>query len=266
MEIRNLQFYEYLINLKIEENEIIGIYSQKMHIVTELLLIIAGINRSKDNVFYNGLDAYDSNNFFKHRIYFDCRSDIVQTLNVEKIGYVVNFAFKKKVDLEKLTYIIRTLDLRGEVEITQTLEYIFSNVGRTLINLALGLSIENHLIINKPTIHINNKKELDFIKLELKKHQGFKIMGLDDFSNLKDVLDRIIILTDYDTVVELQLRDEVFYLIEDCLDIKEYRLFKAFGNRLIASRIPKDILKQCDKKKIKYEKVNINELQKYISH
>lgn len=264
MKIQNLPIEDYCINIDIDKDEIIGVFSNKHNIVTEFLLLVAGINRSKDNCFFENENIYDSNYFFQKRIYIDCKTDIVQTLNVEKIAYAVSFAFNKSVDEKILEHHIKQLGIRGETEVTLALEYLFTPVGRTMINMALALSIDNYLIINNPTINLKKQKDIDYIKLAIKNHKGFTILGLDSFHYLKEIVNRMVIFTDFNTVHIINPIKENFYLIEDCLDILEYRLFKAYGNRVITIDIPKDILKKCNRNRIKYEKVNINEIKKLL--
>ena len=156
------------------------------------------------------------------------------------------------------------MGIKGETEITPALEYIFTPVGRTLINMALGLSIDNHLIINNPTINLKKQKDIDYIKLALNSHKGFTILGLDNFYNMQDIVNRIVIMTDFKTVHIINPMNVNYYLIEDCLDVFEYRLFKAYGNRVITGDIPKDVLKKCSRNRIKYEKVSINEVNKIL--
>jgi len=266
MEIKNLNLGDYLINLNIADKEVIGVFSRNKDIVTNFLLVIAGINRSKDACFYNDEEVYDNSNYFKERIYFDCKDDNVQTLNGEKLSYTLRVVFQKEVNQSMLEYHIKNLAIRGECEITSTLEYNFTPVGRTLINMALGLSINNHLLINNPTFNLTDKADINYLKLAIQNHPGFIVLGLDDFDNLKEIINKMVVFSDFQSFLIINPLLEHFYVIEDCLDIKEYRLFKAYGNRVITIDIPKDVLRKCDRNKIKYTKVSINEIKKYLSN
>jgi hypothetical protein len=266
MKIQNLQLQNYQINIDIDNNEIIGVLGQNKLVVEEFLLTLAGINKSKDNCFFEDIDIYDNSYYFSKRIYLNCFHDNVGTLKAEKIADAIATVYHKDVNIEALKNHIKNLSIHGECEITLTYEYKFTDMGNSLINMALALSIDDNLIINNPTIHITKKADIDYLKLHIQKHKGFKILGLDNLLGLMDIVERVLVFTDYDEVIIINPNKIDLYLIEDCLDIKPYRLFKGYGNRVITTDIPKEILKKCDRNRIKYTKVNVNEIEKYISN
>ena len=266
MKIQKLQLQNFNINIDIKNNEIIGIIGRNKIIVEEFLLTIAGINKSKDNCFFEDVDIYDNSYYFSKRIYLNCIHDNVGTLKAEKIVDAIATVYHKDVEKDVLNDHIKNLSIHGECEITLAYEYKFTKAGNTLINMALALSIDDNLIINNPTIHITKKADVDYLKVNLKNHSGFKILGIDNLLGLVDILDRLIVFTDYDEGIIIEPEKTELYLVEDCLDIKPYRLFKGYSNRVITIDIPKDILKKCDRNRIKYTKVNINEIEKHISN
>ena len=66
--IKDLTIQNYNINLEIDENAKLGIFARNTSLIKELLLIIAGINRSKNNCFFDDKEIYDNSEYFKKRI------------------------------------------------------------------------------------------------------------------------------------------------------------------------------------------------------
>lgn len=261
--IENLQINNYNLNLHINDHERIGVFSVDKNITNELLLILAGIMRSKGKCLYNDDSLYDNDKYFKNRIYLDCRHEYLNTLDVQSIYQAVRNKFQKNINLNLFKRHIDALKIRGECDITFSLSYKFTPTGNTLINLCLAFSLSDNLIINNPTINISRLSDLEYLRNQFDKRNGFVILGVNSLLHMKNYFDRIILFTDYDRVEVINSNDNI-YVIDYCDIIDDYKLYKASGQRIIIKEIPQETLKRFAKQKIKVERINVYELEKYL--
>lgn len=250
----------YLDDLEFLDNHLYGLFSLDKSAINNLLLILAGINNTHGKVFYNDEAIYDNEKYFKSRLYLDCQKSYFQTIRPLVIADAIKRKFNKIVDVDKLNKHFRVFDIRGEVEITSG--YQLTPCGNTLVNLSVLLSCDQDLLINNPTINVNNDKDIAYIVKSLCGHQGLRIIGLNNLSHFKDKLDYLYIITPSFQVVKIIPKTDVFYLVDKHNAF--ISLFDTANNKMIVKGLTSDELKYCDRNKISYHKLNIYDLEKYI--
>lgn len=264
LRIENVIIDDFLLDFEIFEDQRLGIFSKDPQLTEKLLLILAGIMRTKGKVLYQNHQVYDNEKYFKSRIYLDCKANYLKTLNIDTIGQAFKNKYQKTINIEKLKKHIDVLKIRGECEITSSLTYQFTPTGNTLINLSLAFSLNDHLLINNPTINITRTSDLSYIMDQFKKRKGFVILGINSLLHLKDYCDRLIIFSDFKTVQIINPREEKLLLIDNCDIIEDYKLFNISGKRMITRNLPQETTKRLQKQKIKIERINVYEIEKYF--
>ena len=249
----------YDINLSIDYNTKIGIYSQDTYTTDMLLRLIAGINKPNKNskITIGKRSVYDNKEYFENRLYLDFSKLYLSTLNPSKIDEALNEKFATNLDKEKFSKISKDLNIRGECEILD--KYYFSLSGNTLVNFALAASLDyKFLIINNPTLHINNNSsksnELEYVVDYFNKNYKSLIFGLNDLGLITTILDYIIILDDFG-FTHIIHHDSILYVInaKDLTDeITKYKMFisKDEERIILSSEISKEEIKALKKKKI----------------
>lgn len=250
----------YMDDLEFNDNKLYGLFSLDKSVINNLLLILAGINNTKGKVFYNNEPIYDNEKYFKSRIYLDCKQEYFQTIKPLNIAKGILRKFNKLIDVEKLTKHLKTLDVRGECEITSV--YHLTPCGNTLVNLSVLLSCSQDLLINNPTINIKTDNDIKYLVNEICQLNTLRILGLNNLSHFKNKLDCLYLFTPSYQVVKIIPQADVLYLVDK--NNAFLSLFDANNNKMIVKGLTNDELKYCDRNKISYHKINIYELEKYI--
>lgn len=267
IEIKKLKIKDYLIeDIEIIKGEKIGVFAREAEVRDKFLLSLAGINRNYDNCFFKKENLYDNKAYFQNRIYLDCQEKYLETLNFSKIADIINTKFKMKIDRAYLAKYIDALKIRGECEITSTYKYIFTYIGNTLINLGLAFSTGKNLIINNPTIHIDeeHKSDEEYIYNELKNYTKLIVLGINNLIQLKDLLNRVILFTDFNEVIVFNPKKDNLYIIDNCNIANELYVFKCKDERLIIKEPPQETLKRLRRQKLNLKRISIYEIEKYL--
>lgn len=259
--INNLEIDNFIIDLEFNDNKLYGLYSSDKNFMSNLFLLLAGINNTKGKILYNNENIYDNDKYFKSRLYMDCQNEYFQTIKPINIKNSISRKFNKDIDLNKLTAYFKTLDIRGECEITSV--YQLTPCGNTFANLSVLLSSDNDLLINNPTINVENENDIKYLVDEVSKLSQLRILGLNNLHHFKDKLDVLYLFTPFNEVISVNPQFDTFYLID-----KSNAFLSLFPgknpNKMIVKSLTNDELKYCDKNKIRYHKINIYELEKYI--
>lgn len=257
---------QYTLEFNIKENEAVGIYSRDSKLVEKVLLLISGINYSKD-IFYDGHLVFDNPKYFKNRIYMDFSRSYLATLNLKTIENMIKETFNRRFDREKFTQINKDLDIRGEAEITTY--YKFTPAGQTLANLALLSSLNYDIaIVNNPLSEIKKPKQKEYAIKKLHENHKILLLGLHTLGlDLKD-LNHLIILDDFGKTRIFEANQELF-VVDNHLDTNEYDNLKVFisddNERLIIlNSLTRNDLKYFKQHKISYVPININEIENYL--
>jgi hypothetical protein len=260
--IKDLVLKDYIININVGSKQLFGIYGRDKVLIKDLLLIIAGINKNSDNCTYDEENVYDNERYFRNRIYLDCHKEYFQTIKATEIASGIKTKYHKIIDVERLQKHLKTLDVRGECEITY--RYVLTKCGNTLLNMSLLLASDNHLIINNPTINVKRPSDIDYLTNELIKKDKIIILGVNSLKDLTNRLSSVLILTDFKEALLVNPQKDIFHVVDNN-NLNFDKLFISNDNtKLIVKELTKEQLKICDKEKIKYSKINIYEIEKHI--
>jgi len=259
--VKEQKIDQYIVNIAFADN-IYGFFCRNKAFVKELLLLIAGINKSNATCLYNDEKCYDNKDYFKTRLYLDFENEYFETLNIEKIRLAVTEKYHLNLNYEELQRHIKTLNIRGECIITS--RYAFTNVGNNLLNFAFALSTEENLIINNPTWAIDSGVDLEYIYTELRKKQRMVIFGIDHLQKMRFCLDKLIIFSDFNEVLILDITEKL-YVLENTYNLPYQKVFIDKNNLHIIYRgLGKEELKNCDRLRIKYKVISPYDLEEYI--
>lgn len=259
--------FSYELNLDLRDFKYIGIYSRDKFITKCFLKVLAGINKSKSGRSeYQEFDVFDNKEYFQKRLYFDYETNYVSTLNPDKLSDTFMQKFKKEFDSTKFKKIVKDLNIRGECTITS--KYEFTNIGNTLVNHALSISLPYKiLIINNPTLYIKNNHQIKYISDNFKNDYETVVLGLNDLGLITKELEIIIVFDDFGFVHSLNPNDELVVLNAQ-QNLDEYKANKLFisndGKRLILHGFNKDDFKKLKKAKIDYIIISLNEVGGYL--
>ena len=91
----------------------------------------------------------------------------------------------------------------------------FTLAGNTLINYALLESIDKEiLLINNPTIHLTQAKQIDFITTNITTNtKQIKLIGLNNIKHFKEKINQIIVFNDYGRTLKFNPRNVQIGLI-----------------------------------------------------
>lgn len=263
-EINNLKLNNYVLDMKIYENEKIGFYCKDKLIITDLLELMAGINMNNNTISVNDSNAYDNIEYFSNRLYFDFSKKYLTTLRVNKIEDALK-DYNLKFDKDKFVKICKELNIRGETDITY--RYEFTDIGNSFVNLALLCSLDKkNIIVNNPLANLHLKSDFNYFADYLTSNDFQNvILGLDNLSSFKGKLDRVVFFSDYNEVIIMHNNDN--FIVFD-KDVDKYFLIKNKvykGKNIVALNLyTKDQLKLWQKQKVNYEIVSIYDIEKYL--
>lgn len=275
IKIENLNIKdEYNLSLAIDENSFWAFFARDNSILNHLFLKVSGINYSK-NVYYNEKLAYDNNDYFKNRIYFCLKNYFFKSIFPDVISNSIKKNYDLTINQEKLQATIKDLGIRFECEIKS--ECHFTPVGNTLINFSFINSLNQPiLILNNPTINLTNKKHIDYITecLQSLNHEKTIFLGLNNLLHFKDKLRNVVVFTDYNTSVVLDVKKDQIGLISGeargILNIidPENRLFFTYKNDifqlLFVNNLQREQIKELNKLNGKIQKISFYDIQKYM--
>lgn len=264
--IQNLQFRNMDINFLINKQEIFAVYSQNQKKTADFLLILNGINSNNGSCLYQSEDIFDNKEFFKQRIYFDFNEIYLKTMNAEFIEESLMNRFSASFDKDIFNKYVQTMGTRLECVVKSN--YTFTKAGNTMVNFALFKALDKpYITINNPTIHLENAKIIETITTGLidKNQYEVIILGLDSIKNFKDKLDKVLILSDYETYYVIDPKKDSFLLIADDVHLHD-RVFNIKQNNLIIclNNYTKEELKRFNSYKIKYSKLTFYELGAHL--
>ncbi len=270
IEIKNLKLHQYTINTTIKENQNVGIYSRQDQLLKELLLIVAGINPSK-NCFYYQKPLFDDETYFKERIYMDCEKEYINTLKANRIEEVLALKYHKVFHQEQFKKYVK--DLRIRCEGTYQDEYKFTKVGNQLVNLCFGLCIFSLRLFYHPFSFLQDRKQYEYLKNEMRINRG-NILALESLQKYQGVLDTLIILSnqqvyefhDLNTrlLVVKGLIDSEFVI--DDLELKNILLFKSIHQDafIIRDELTKEKRKKLHQMKAEILSIPVLKLEEYL--
>ncbi len=259
IKISDLKINSYEINIDILDQQKVGFFAKDKKLINSLLLMIAGITKTKNNITINDQNVYDNYSYFRNRIYMDCSKNYFQTIKAEDIESGIRYKYHKNIDITKLKTHFTKLRIRGECEINRG--YIITKCGSNLINLSVLISSNDDLIINDPTININRESDINYFQTELSKYRHMIVMGLDSLKKIAVVLDKLYLLTDNFEVLDVNIKNDIFYALEKTELVNHIYDFDKY---IITKQLSKDELKLCDKNKIKYKKITVLDIEKYM--
>lgn len=266
IEIKDYKLNNMIINYNIDQSKKIGIYSVNHQYTKQILLDIAGINKSH-SIFYNNKNVYDDNQYFKERIYIDSNIKVTNTLVAP---HIINNLIKKYSCIcneESLKKHINNLQIRSEGKLKVI--YKFTNEGIALTNNALFLSTYKYPILFIPLESISSKKRIDYLINEYQ-NKSF-LVGITNLLIYKEIIDEILFITDnsYFIFSSTQLLlcfkniSNLIKIMEE-LDIVKNIIYINEKNVLINNSLSLYQIKQLNKLNITYETIKAFEIGDYI--
>lgn len=261
LNVENLIINQYNINAKIEKNVCYGILAVDKKAKDKFLLALAGMIDNKKTCFYEGKTIYDNSEYLKNRVYLDFKKKYFQTLNSESIVNTLSERFGVDFDVQMFKESISLTNLRNEILITD--EYKFTEYGINSFGFCLlkGLKFSN-IIINNPVNKVRNEniKKLIISYITNKNRFSSIIIDCDKAIEYKDLVDKYIILGDFNEVFVIDPLKDNFIITDDNVMITN-RIFKK-GNIVVA-------LNSSEKKEIRSMKqrfrlVSFYDISKYI--
>ncbi len=258
----NFVFHNYSLNFEIGSNEKIGLWARSEHLSSELLLALAGIQASK-GLFYQTKKLYDNSLYFLNRLYLDCKLNYFQTLKPALINTNLKNEFNKEINEELLTKLIKDLEIRKECFVYDVV--IFNELGNNLINLAVLLASNYHLLVDHPFHALNPLLTKKFIN-DFKKYPKTIIMTINELPLFSDLVKRILVLGDLNNYVFIEPEKDEIYLHDKINDFFEFKILTNLkNNKEISFNFSKEMKNILAKKKIRYQKVNFYEIEKYLN-
>lgn len=259
--VESLMQQMHILTFSIEPGQVKGVFGRDLAETKDILLKIAGIHQNKKTCFYNDVDVYDNPSYFKERVYLDCTQEYIQTLKVETIAKTIKQRFNKEIDIEKMKQYIKNFGIRGECEITH--RYTFTKNSQTLLNVALALSMEQHLLLFNPTKNIKRSKDILTIGEELKKREKTTILGLNCLGHFAGFLDEIILLGDR-TTIYVNPKNNKFSVVDANELFEQTYIFKSKDQtRMIIPLLSKEHVKICQRHKIKHITIEPYDIENY---
>lgn len=259
--IKDLNINNYIVNLEFS-NLIYGLFARDKDLINEILLMVSGINKSKDNCFYNDENCYDNEIYFKNRIYMDFKNEYFETIKASQIAKGLKKKYSLDVDTLSLAKHLGILKIRGECTITS--KYNLTKTGHSLVNASVAISTSKHLIINNPTVNLEKENDIAYIYNQFHQNSRISILGVDSLKKIGPYLEKVILFTDFSEVVILSALEYVF-VIDNTYNVDFHKLFLSLDStKLIVHGLSKEDLKFCDKHTIKYKKIPLYEIEAYI--
>lgn len=267
IEIENLIIKDTTINISFFDREVIGIYSDVIQEkkIDEFLFIISGINsinKKCGSCKSLGKDVFDNLNYFKNRVFLDFSLVYTNTLKKEFIAENFINRFQIEFDQDKFKKWIKEFKIRQET--TVDVEYKFSEVGNTLVNFSLLNCIDKkNLIISNPTYKVlDERKDIIVKEITNKTRYNNVILKLDNISNFKGYLDKVLFFT-RDNKVLLVNGSDTLIVIEENIRLRNIICNGVYNNVICLNDYSKEELKDFDKRKIKYKVISIYDIDKY---
>ena len=135
LRVLNLQFDKYHLTTNFDETAIYGVLCDNQEIRTQFYKLLAGINKSKGEVVYKERNVFDNSEYFHQRLFLDFKNKYLKTMNSKEIKENFKISLNKEFDEKLFKKAVENVNLRSEVKITN--EYIFSDLGNTLLNFCL---------------------------------------------------------------------------------------------------------------------------------
>ena len=251
LEIKNQELKTYNIDLDIDNNLNVGIFSDDLDIIKSLSLLLAGIN--KGNIYEMNENIYDNDIYFKSRIFINNELNYLNTLNADKISSYYLKSYSKAIDADYFKALVKATKIRLNAK--YKFYYVFDDHKNSLANNILALSFLSKRIIYKAFTNIDDK----VIKEEYKTKK--ETIFLDDIKDIKkylSILDNIIIFYK-ERMHQVSKDDQILKVLknEDAnnIEIIKNLLFEEENYYYVLAT---DTVKSI--KKLKYDILNINNI------
>lgn len=257
LEVKDLIIDDIKFNFNIQVNDKIAFYGKKP-IVNLLLLSLSGIVKNMDTIKFNNQNIYDFQKYFNERIYVDCTKSYFQTIVAKDICSIIKTNFNKSINENELAKHIKLLCIRGECEITN--KYTLSDVGNNLLNLAIVLSSDHHVLITNPFSSITKTEDFEYFKKIITQFQRTIILGTSVIKPISKIMDTIYFIGDK-SYTQIDMKNDKYYIIDKHDQITP---FIETEDKFLLVNPDKDTLKQLNNLKIKHKKISFEELDYYI--
>lgn len=268
--IKDKEITHNISSMTIPNKGIIGVYGKNALLVESFLMEIAGINRSSGDILYNNVAVFDSDAYFKQRIYMDFSKKYTNSISPTKIADYLFREFRIDLDVVHLNNLIQLFQVRLECNISGICE--FTSIGNTLINLAIASSMKTKtLIAHQPLCFLEDKEKIQKAITFLLQHyqQERLIISINEMLLFKNKLTHVILFTDYNKIKLLDTKQDAQILLirGDARHIYEYiseedRLFYTFQNNVFEI-LCLDRLTQQDKRALMNKHTKIKSISVY---
>jgi len=190
IEIKDLKLNNYKINTNISEKENVGIYSPNNKLTIQLLLDLAGINKT-NNIFANGENVYDNENYFKSRIYILGNKTYLNNFYATNVVEYTLKSYGKVLKDKKFAKLIRLSRVRYITNINNSYKYTKETLA--LVNAFYAYSIIGNRILVNPLENIVREDYMKQVRAEIITEKN-TIFGITDLKKYDGLLDKLILL------------------------------------------------------------------------
>lgn len=248
IKIKHLNIDNYIFNFEINPDQVWGIFSKNKNIMNSFANQVSGVLNNNNTCFVNDGDLFDNKEYFKARVYLDFNDKYINTIKVKSIKEEICRRYKKIVSADKFNQVIKSLNIRTEMEIKH--RYNFTKVGNTFLNCAFAYAIEKRmLIVSNPTVGVKDFSEKQEIARRITDIDagGIAVIMMDSLECFKGTLDSVVLVDDYNNVRIIDPSKDVFVLVEDYPsdeDILKEKVFRTDSGTIILN-LDKGKLKEC---------------------
>lgn len=190
IEIKDLKLNNYKINTNISEKDNVGIYSPNIKLTTQLLLDLAGINKTS-GIFVNGENVYDNENYFKSRIYILANKTYLNNFYANNVVEYTLKSYGKVLKDKKFSKLIRLSRVRYITHINNSYKYTKETLA--LVNAFYAYSIIGNRILLNPLENIVRADYMKQISQEIKTEKC-TIFGISNLKKYEGLLDKLILV------------------------------------------------------------------------
>ena len=259
IEIKNQQFYEYNVDINLDESLNTLLLFENSIYAYEYSLALAGIVKS--NIYYLDEEVYENDIYFKSRIYINNNISYIDTLDANVLEEKLLKKYSKAFDKDYFKRLvnetkIRTLIKRGR-------KYKFKDDTLTLSNDILALSC---MCIKCLYLPFNKLADNTLLKEEFKiKKSNIFISALDakedNFLSYQDIIDKLVIFYK-GKVIYLDVNDKILKINKDSNSAHIIILKNLIYEDSNYYYVNSNILKDNTVKGLKYKEISIFDIYK----
>lgn len=259
IEIKNQQFYEYNVDINLDESlNTLFLFENSIY-AYEYSLTLAGIKKA--NIYYLDKEVYENDIYFKSRIYINNNISYIETLDANVLEEKLLKKYNKAFDKDYFKRLVNETKIRTLIK--RDRKYKFRDNTLTLSNDILALSC---MCIKCLYLPFNKISDNTLLKEEFKiKKSNIFVSALDakedNILSYQDIIDKVVIFYK-GKVVYLDINDKILKINKDSnsahITILKNLIYEDSNYYYVNS----NILKDNAVKAIKYKEIGVFDIYK----